>query len=60
MPNEFAFEMAGSRIRFGRGVTREIGMDLADLHLRRVLVLTDPVLRQLCPVQNVLESIHKQ
>jgi hydroxyacid-oxoacid transhydrogenase len=55
--NEIAFEMAASSIRFGTGVTREAGMDLADLGARNVLVVTDPVLRKMAPVQTVLESI---
>jgi hydroxyacid-oxoacid transhydrogenase len=54
---ESAFEMATSAIRFGPGVTREIGMDLAELGLRRVLVLTDPWMRQLPPVAAVEESL---
>jgi hydroxyacid-oxoacid transhydrogenase len=52
-----AFEMAASSIRFGVGVTREVGMDLADLGARLVLVLTDPVLAGLPPVQAVIESL---
>jgi hydroxyacid-oxoacid transhydrogenase len=60
MLNEFAFEMASSRIRFGRGVTREIGMDLAAFHPRRAMVLTDPGLRDLPAVQNTLEAIEDQ
>jgi hydroxyacid-oxoacid transhydrogenase len=54
---ENAFEMATSSVRFGAGVTREVGMDLADLGVRNVLVLTDPVLSTLKPVQTVLESL---
>jgi hydroxyacid-oxoacid transhydrogenase len=49
--------MAASSVRFGPGVTREVGMDLADLGARNVLVLTDPVLRHLPPVAAVLESL---
>ena len=59
MSHEIAFEMAVSSIRFGPGVTREVGMDLADLGARNVLVLTDAVLRNLPPVQTVLESLEK-
>jgi len=57
MQKEIAFEMATSGIRFGAGVTREIGMDLADLGARHVLVLTDPVLSRMRPVQTVLDSL---
>ena len=55
--NDIAFEMAVSSIRFGKGVTREVGMDLAELGAKHVLVLTDPVLRALPPVQTVLQSL---
>ena len=57
MANETAFEIAVSSIRFGAGVTKEVGMDLADLGAKRALVLTDPVLRPLPPVQTVMDSL---
>jgi hydroxyacid-oxoacid transhydrogenase len=57
MADESAFELATSNIRFGPGVTREVGMDLADLGARRVLVLTDPVVAKLPPVSTALESL---
>jgi len=58
MTNEIAFEMAASnRLRFGKGVTREIGMDLADMKVRRVMVLTDAYLAQLPPVVQVRQSL---
>src|SRR5262252_2227465 len=59
MANEYAFEMATSSVRFGWGVTREIGMDLAELKLRRVMLVTDPILRKLPPVQTARESLEK-
>lgn len=57
MLREIAFEMAASNIRFGAGVTREVGLDLADLKAERVMLLTDPQLRGLPPVSTVLESL---
>jgi hydroxyacid-oxoacid transhydrogenase len=55
--NENAFEMAAAAVRFGVGVTREVGSDLADLGVRNVLVVTDPVMVRLPPMQTVLESL---
>jgi len=57
MGNEYAFEMATSSIRFGWGVRREVGMDLAEWKVRRVMVVTDKVLRDMSPVATVLESL---
>jgi len=59
MSNDIAFEMAVSSVRFGAGVTREVGMDLKEMGARLVLVVTDPVLRKLRPVQTVLESLEQ-
>src|SRR5690242_15509102 len=57
MSSDYAFEMAVSSIRFGAGVTREVGQDLADMGAKHVLVVTDQTLRSLQPVQTVLESL---
>lgn len=57
MNHEIAFEMAVSSIRSGAGVTREVGMDLAELGSKNVLVITDPALARLTPVSTVLESL---
>jgi hydroxyacid-oxoacid transhydrogenase len=54
---EVAFEMAASSIRFGVGVTREVGMDLVDLDVRRALVVTDPHVAGLPPVHTVLAAL---
>ena len=55
--HEVAFEMASSNVRFGAGVTREVGMDLADLGVRNALVITDSTIRGMRPFQTVLESL---
>jgi hydroxyacid-oxoacid transhydrogenase len=60
MEYEYAFEMSASNIRFGPGVTREVGMDLAELKVRRVMVVTDPNLAGLAPVATVLESLRSE
>ncbi|HEV2245553.1 MAG TPA: hydroxyacid-oxoacid transhydrogenase [Terriglobia bacterium] len=60
MEGEYAFEMVTSGIRFGAGVTRELGAELSDLGSRHVLVLTDPNLRNLRPVATALESLNDQ
>ena len=52
-----AYEIATSNIRFGPGTTKEIGMDLKDRGLKRVMVLTDPNLREQAPVQTALVAI---
>jgi hydroxyacid-oxoacid transhydrogenase len=54
---EIAFEMAVSSVRFGAGVTREVGMDLADLGAKRVLILSDPLLATMQPVAVTMESL---
>ena len=57
MNREIAFEIAAAGVRFGPGVTREVGMDLSDLGAREALLITDPNLRRLPPVQTALESL---
>ncbi len=57
---EYAFEMSASNIRFGPGVTREVGMDLAELKVQCALVVTDPVLAKLPPVAAVVESLDRE
>jgi len=59
MASEYAFELASSSIRFGKGVTREIGMDLAEMKAKRVMVLTDPNLAKLSPVATVVQSLRE-
>ena len=56
-PRESAVELATSNIRFGSGVTQEIGFDLADRGINKVLLLTDAHLRALPPVETALASL---
>src|ERR1051326_1679891 len=59
MTHEIAFEMATSSVRYGVGVTREVGMDLADLGVKQALVVIDPVVAKLPTgdvVRNALDS----
>ena len=50
-------ELANSNVRFGHGVAREVGLDVKDRGARRVMVLADPNLTNLYPVQAVRESL---
>jgi hydroxyacid-oxoacid transhydrogenase len=59
MTHDYAFEMATAAVRFGYGVTREVGAELADLGKQYALVFTDPNLRPMPPVATVLESLQE-
>ena len=57
---EYAFEMAASSIRFGPGVTKEVGMDLENLGAKRVCVVTDSTVRNLNAMKQVEEGLAKE
>lgn len=57
MDTDNAFEMATSNIRFGEGITAEIGMDLADAGHKTALVVTDSQLARLAPVETTIASL---
>ncbi|XP_033100787.1 hydroxyacid-oxoacid transhydrogenase, mitochondrial-like [Anneissia japonica] len=57
---EYAFEMACSNIRYGEGVTQEVGMDFKNLGAKNICVITDKNLAKLPPMQTVLDSLQKQ
>ncbi|XP_059983783.1 hydroxyacid-oxoacid transhydrogenase, mitochondrial isoform X3 [Lagenorhynchus albirostris] len=56
---DYAFEMAVSNIRYGAGVTKEVGMDLQNMGAKNVCLMTDKNLSQLPPVQTVMDSLVK-
>jgi hydroxyacid-oxoacid transhydrogenase len=60
MLKEYAVQMASSNLRFGPGVTKEVGMDLADMGIKRVLVFTDAQILNLQPAQTVFESLSSE
>lgn len=55
----FIFQMASSTIRYGKGVTKEIGMDMANMKAKRVCVMTDPNLINMGPMNTTLNSLAK-
>jgi hydroxyacid-oxoacid transhydrogenase len=57
MNRDTAFEMAVAAVRYGAGVTRELGMDLVDRGIRRALIVTDPVVAKLPPARAVVDSL---
>jgi hydroxyacid-oxoacid transhydrogenase len=59
MTHDTAFQMAASNIRFGTGVTREIGMDLRDLGAKRTMVVIDPALVETAVGETVLGSLRR-
>ncbi|KAK4160032.1 sulfite reductase [NADPH] flavoprotein component-like protein [Cladorrhinum sp. PSN259] len=54
---EYAFEMAASSIRFGPGVTREVGMDLRNMGAKKVCVVTDGTVDKLEAMRQVREAL---
>ncbi len=57
MSTDTAFQLAVSNIRFGTGITREVGMDLAELGVRRVMLVIDPALVDLPTSAAVVEAL---
>lgn len=60
MTFETAFTMDTSSIKYGPGVTREVGHDMKQLGARRVMVVTDPNLRNSEPVSITLEALRSE
>jgi hydroxyacid-oxoacid transhydrogenase len=57
---EYAFEMAASSIRFGPGCTKEVGMDFKNMGAKRVMVVTDPNVRKLDAMKQVVEGLERE
>jgi len=57
MAFETAFTMDTSSIKYGPGVTREVGHDIKELGTRRVMVVTDPNLAKSQSMSVTLEAL---
>ncbi|KAI0722905.1 alcohol dehydrogenase [Earliella scabrosa] len=57
---EYAFEVAAANLRFGEGVTREVGMDFKNMNARKVAVFTDPNVAKLPPAKMAIASLEAQ
>ncbi|CCG81770.1 putative Fe-containing alcohol dehydrogenase [Taphrina deformans PYCC 5710] len=54
---EYAFEMAASAIRYGEGVTKEVGMDFLNFGSKNVAVFTDANVKNLLPFKNAIDGL---
>lgn len=57
---ETAFTIDNSSIKFGSGVTKEVGYEMKRLGARKVVVITDPKLADSEPVQNTIKSLRSE
>jgi hydroxyacid-oxoacid transhydrogenase len=55
--HDSAFQFAAANLRFGVGITREVGDDLSDLGARRTMVVIDPALRDSQTAETVTASL---
>lgn len=60
MQKEYAFEMAASNIRYGPGVTKEVGMDFKNFGAKKVMVVTDGTVQKLDAMKQVIEGLDKE
>ncbi len=60
MTFETAFTMDTSSIKYGPGVTREVGHDMKELGARRVMVVTDPNMADSEAVSVTLEALRQE
>lgn len=60
MQKEYAFEMAASNIRYGPGVTKEVGMDFKNLGAKKVMVVTDGTVQKLDAMKQVIEGLDRE
>ncbi|GJE84391.1 iron-containing alcohol dehydrogenase [Phanerochaete sordida] len=57
---EYAFEVAAANLRFGEGVTREVGMDLKNMKATKVAVFTDPNIKNLPAMKMAVAALEAE
>ena len=60
MKLETAFTMDTSRVKYGPGVTREVGYDMANFGAKRVMVVTDERVAKLEPVAITMAALRAE
>jgi len=60
MTNETIFTMDTSSIKYGPGSTREVGVDMKSLGATRVMVVTDPRVAKLEPVEITMKALKEE
>lgn len=58
--SDYAFEMACSNIRFGPGVSKEVGMDFKNLGTSNLCIVTDKNVSELPPVKGIIDCLEER
>ena len=57
---DYAYEISSANVRIGKGVTREVGKDLVNRGVKRVLLFTDKNLKQQLPFSTTEQSLRAE